>query len=80
MLRNLAYMISRLTFLVLVLAVSGCSWLENKPAEKPTDIYLQLGVRYMDLNKLELAKENLQKAIEKDSQECQGAQRIGNLV
>lgn len=43
----------------------ACSWFSNSPAEKPTDIYLQLGIRYMDLGKLELAKENLQKALEK---------------
>lgn len=45
----------------------ACSWFSKDPAEKPTDIYLQLGIRYMDLNKLELAKENLKKALEKDN-------------
>lgn len=45
----------------------ACSWFSKGPAEKPTDIYLQLGIRYMDLNKLELAKENLKKALEKDN-------------
>lgn len=44
----------------------ACSLFSNSPAEKLTDIYLQLGVRYMDLGKLELAKENLQKALGKD--------------
>jgi type IV pilus assembly protein PilF len=37
----------------------------DKPAEKPADIYLQLGIRYMEIDKLELSKENLQKAVEK---------------
>ncbi|CAG7856155.1 hypothetical protein MCAMS1_00545 [biofilm metagenome] len=51
----------------LMLSLSGCSlFSSNKPVEKPTDIYLQLGVRYMDIGKLELAKQNLQKAVEKD--------------
>jgi type IV pilus assembly protein PilF len=67
MLRNFTYKMSRLTFLFIALSLSACSWFEKKPAEKPTEIYLQLGIRYMDLNKLELAKENLQKAVEKDS-------------
>jgi type IV pilus assembly protein PilF len=52
---------------LLVTALVGCSWLSKAPVEKPTDIYLQLGIRYLDLNKLELAKENLLKAIEKDN-------------
>jgi type IV pilus assembly protein PilF len=52
--------------LLLAISLSACSWFSDGPAEKPTDIYLQLGVRYMDLNKLELAKENLQKALEKE--------------
>ena len=79
MLRNLAYLISRLTFLALVLGVSSCSWLENKPNEKPTDIYLQLGIRYMDLNKLELAKENLQLAIEKDGKNARAHSALAFL-
>jgi type IV pilus assembly protein PilF len=33
--------------------------------------YLQLGVRYMDLNKLEVAKENLQLALKKDPNNAQ---------
>jgi type IV pilus assembly protein PilF len=61
-----AYM-KQIAVVLLSIILSACSWLTNKPAEKPTDVYLQLGVRYMDLNKLELAKENLQRAIEKDS-------------
>ncbi|MBM4207050.1 MAG: type IV pilus biogenesis/stability protein PilW [Gammaproteobacteria bacterium] len=48
-------------------SLPGCSLLSSdKPAEKPADIYLQLGIRYMDIDKLELAKQNLQKAVEKD--------------
>jgi type IV pilus assembly protein PilF len=57
---------TRITVVLLSLTLTACSWFSNGPAEKPTDIYLQLGVRYMDLNNLELAKENLQKALEKE--------------
>ena len=61
-----AYKITRITIILLTIALTACSWFSKAPAEKPTEIYLQLGIRYMDLNKLELAKENLQKALEKE--------------
>jgi type IV pilus assembly protein PilF len=54
---------------LLAMSFTACSWFSSSSSpssEKPSDIYLQLGVRYMDLNKLELAKENLEKALEKD--------------
>jgi len=57
----------RITVVLLPMVLSSCSWFSNDSMEKPTDIYMQLGVRYMDIDKLELAKENLLKAIEKDS-------------
>jgi type IV pilus assembly protein PilF len=64
---KLIYKMTRIFIgLLSITLLAGCSWFSNGPAEKPTDIYLQLGVRYMDLGKLELAKENLKKALEKD--------------
>jgi type IV pilus assembly protein PilF len=66
MLRKTAYTMPKIIVLLLSMALTACSWFSNSAAEKPTDIYLQLGIRYMDLNKLELAKENLQKALEKE--------------
>jgi type IV pilus assembly protein PilF len=66
MLRKSAYTMPKIIVLLLSMALSACSWFSNSASEKPTDIYLQLGIRYMDLNKLELAKENLQKALEKE--------------
>ena len=50
------------------LLLSACSWFSspNPNEEKPSDVYFQLGVRYMDLDRLELAKENLEKALKKD--------------
>jgi type IV pilus assembly protein PilF len=45
---------------------------ETKSVQSNTaDIYLQLGVRYLNLNKLEVARENLQHAIRLDSQNAQ---------
>lgn len=64
--RKSTYNMIRMAIVLLALSVTACSWFSNNAVEKPTDIYLQLGVRYMDLNKLELAKENLQKALEKE--------------
>lgn len=54
--------------LLVVLVLSSCSS-STKKAPNDQDlasIHLQLGVRYMDLNKLEVAKENLQQALKED--------------
>jgi type IV pilus assembly protein PilF len=59
--------------LVLLLALASCaSSTGNSPKEEDlASIHLQLGVRYMDLNKLEIAKENLQLALKKDPNNAQ---------
>ena len=58
--------------LFLVLVVASCaSSTGNSPKEDLASIHLQLGVRYMDLNKLEIAKENLQLALKKDPNNAQ---------
>jgi type IV pilus assembly protein PilF len=59
---------ARVGILMLAITLSACSWFSDTTpeTEKPTEIYLQLGIRYMDLNKLKLAKENLLLALEKD--------------
>lgn len=61
-------MLRRFLFVaIMTLAMAGCSWFSgNELAEKPSEVYLQLGVRYMELDKLELARENLLKALDKD--------------
>ncbi|MDD1626527.1 MAG: type IV pilus biogenesis/stability protein PilW [Methylococcaceae bacterium] len=58
-------------FLVVVLASCTSSNVKNTGNDDSAGIYLQLGVRYMDLNKLEVAKENLQLALKKDPNNIQ---------
>ena len=59
--------------LLLAVVLTSCaSSTENATKnDDSASIYLQLGVRYMDLNKLEVAKENLQLALEKDPDNAQ---------
>ena len=66
--------INRLTSgLLLVLVLSSCASSTGNATkdEDLASIHLQLGVRYMDLNKLEVAKENLQLALKKDPNNAQ---------
>jgi type IV pilus assembly protein PilF len=66
---NLSKKINRLASGVLLMfALSSCASLTGNTdkEEDLASIHLQLGVRYMDLNKLEVAKENLQLAQQKD--------------
>jgi type IV pilus assembly protein PilF len=62
-----SYKMTCCVIILLSISLSACSWFSTNTSEKPTEIYLQLGIRYMDIGKLELARENLQKALEKDS-------------
>jgi type IV pilus assembly protein PilF len=64
MLPNLSVIV-RIAALFSVFALVACGLLPaDGPKGKPGDVYLQLGIRYLDLNRLELAKKNLQKAVE----------------
>ncbi len=67
--------------LLAIASLSACGLLptERKPVDKPADIYLQLGVKYMDIGKLELAKQNLQKAVEKDPDNARGYSALAYL-
>ncbi|MEQ1558433.1 MAG: type IV pilus biogenesis/stability protein PilW [Methyloglobulus sp.] len=71
--------ITRVTVGLLSMTLVACSWFSAGSDEKPTDVYMQLGVRYMELNKLELAKENLQKAVDKDSDNYRAHSALGYL-
>jgi type IV pilus assembly protein PilF len=54
-----------------VLSLGACSWFGGESPERDSkrtsETYYQLGIRYMDLNKLEEARENLERAIDEDS-------------
>jgi type IV pilus assembly protein PilF len=54
-----------LSFALMVLI--GCTSKADKKFSDNTDVYMQLGVRYLNLNKLALAKENLEIALKEDS-------------
>lgn len=66
---------------VVLLALTACvTTEETKSVEGNTaDIYLQLGVRYLNLNKLEIAKENLQHTIRLDSKNAQAFNALAFL-
>ena len=59
--------------LFLAAVLTSCSiWTENTAKnDSSASIYLQLGVRYLDMNKLEVAKENLQLALDKEPNNAQ---------
>ena len=64
MLHETAKIIDRLfSGLLLVVVLTSCA--SSTKNDDSASVYLQLGVRYMDLGKLEVAKENLQRAQKK---------------
>lgn len=52
---------------LLVLALGACNLGGTTSSNDFEDVHLQLGVRYLSMNKLELARENLQRALAKNS-------------
>lgn len=66
---------------VILVGVTACATTnEAKNVEgSAADIYLQLGVRYLNLNKLEIAKENLLRSIRLDSKNAQAYNALAFL-
>ncbi|MDD5214082.1 MAG: type IV pilus biogenesis/stability protein PilW [Methylococcales bacterium] len=66
---------------LLLINVIACASIDDaKTVESDAaDIYLQLGVRYLNLNKLEIARENLQHAIRLDSKNAQAFNALAFL-
>jgi len=62
---------TRILLCCAALSLGACSWFDGKSPERDSkqvsDTYFQLGVRYLDMNKIEDAKENLERAIDEDS-------------
>lgn len=67
-------------FLPLALWLAGCSLFGNsKSTAELADIHMQLGVRYLNLNKLELARDNLLQAVQEDTGNHQTYNALGVL-
>ena len=68
-------------WLLLATSLSSCALINDYNAEHAefTRIHLQLGVRYLEMNKLELAKENLQLALEQEPDNIQVQNSIAFL-
>ncbi|MGR9085561.1 MAG: type IV pilus biogenesis/stability protein PilW [Gammaproteobacteria bacterium] len=66
---------------VLAAALAACASLGETSAEKKAtaETYLQLGVRYINLNKLDIARENLLRAIDYDSGNAQAHNALAFL-
>jgi type IV pilus assembly protein PilF len=74
--------IKLLTLAVLIIvALTACASLGETGAKKKekAETHLQLGVRYMNLNKLDIAKENLLRAVEYDSGNAQAHNSLAVL-
>ena len=65
-LSKIIYRLASSVLLTVVLTSCASSTVKDTKDDDSASVYLQLGVRYMDLNKLEIAQENLQQALKKE--------------
>lgn len=70
---------NRFALLLFVAAISACASSGGTQGENPDDIHLQLGVRYLGMNKLELARENLLLSLEENSGNAQAHNALAFL-
>ena len=74
---------TRILMFCAVLTLSACSWFDSqshgRDKSQVSDTYYQLGVRYLELNKLEQAKENLLRAVDEDSKNVQARNALAVL-
>lgn len=68
-----------IVFLIFVVLTACSSDKANVKSDNAADVHLQLGVRYLSLNKLEIAKENLQKALSLDPKNVQAHNALAFL-
>lgn len=77
MLLDLSKVLKLLAFALCALILVACASSAQKKAE--ADVYLQLGVRYLSMNRLEVAKENLERVLSMDSNNIQAHNALGFL-
>jgi len=61
----------------LAVVLAACASSAEKKSQ--LDVYLQLGIRYLNLNRLEAAKENLEKVVDQDPDNIQAHNALGYL-
>lgn len=72
--------INRFALVLLVAAtLVACGLVGGAHGDNPDDVHLQLGVRYLGMNKLELAKENLLQALKNNSDNAQAHNALAFL-
>lgn len=71
--------VNRFALILLVAAISACGSSGGTQSDNPDDIHLQLGVRYLSMNKLELAQENLLLALKENSDNAQAHNALAFL-
>lgn len=71
--------INRVAIYLCVLVLTACATSSERNKDDAANVYLQLGVRYLTLNKLEVAKENLERALNDDSNNVQAINAMAFL-
>jgi type IV pilus assembly protein PilF len=69
----------RIALVLLVVTLFACSSESEIKRDEAANIHLQLGVRYLGMNKLELAQENLQLALKQNSNNTQAHNALAFL-
>ncbi|MCK9397164.1 MAG: type IV pilus biogenesis/stability protein PilW [Methylobacter sp.] len=71
--------INRFALILFIATLAACSSASEIKRENAGDIHLQLGVRYLGMNKLELAQENLLLAVKQNSDNTQAHNALAFL-
>ncbi len=72
-------LINRFAVALFISALVACSSDSSIKNENADDIHLQLGIRYLNMNKLELARDNLLEALKKNSDNGQAHNALAFL-
>ncbi|NOT12072.1 MAG: type IV pilus biogenesis/stability protein PilW [Methylococcaceae bacterium] len=71
--------LNRIPLVLLTASLLACSATTEKQSSDSSEVYLQLGVRYLSMNRLEIAKENLEHALKIDSHNAQAHDALAFL-